>query len=686
MQKVQAAVTFGGYNSDVVCDKLHGTNMLFHTDSTNSGSDFREVIEKVGTNFIRFPGGTIAEQYFDITNPNATYQANILDVYEGTTEIRSRDVLPLSEYLSYKNELDGDPVIVLPTYRYFDLTTREIKPEAEADFRGFIRSLMTDEYGEVERVTLELGNEFYQGKFDWDIYEFANLQATIAGWIEDEAHTLGVRDDLTVLAQAGKSLNENQVLADAFADDMTIDGVLAHFYGANAGGNPLLIGGGVGNRLERINEVWTEAFGGDFELAVTEWNVGDDGEANTVINGVMRSAPLLRMYAEMLEGGVDMAMIWSAQTAGPAGLSRKEGTGSTLSPTGYLFSMLAESTEGLRLVDQGGGFKLRDIETNKTLGYTYTFEGEGKSVTYFASGIGEAFQLDASMLDFVDPDAFIYARVLDVAPGDDAADFWSGASLSYVTNIKLSGTQKLFDFTFQPYQLVELHVVQGSGVVLDGDAQNEIDDVLVGTGHNDRLSGNAGEDRLKGDDGADHLDGGAGSDILLGGAAADVLIGDTGDDFLYGGRDSDEMHGGQGDDRMRGNREDDELYGNGGVDVLFGGHGNDTLAGGHQKDYLLGESGNDRLDGGTDDDKMWGGGGRDAFVFAPGNYGYDRVMDFEIGRDQIDLSAFDLTSFQNVTAISRDTDFGVRIDFDNGNVLMVKGIAKADLDAGDFLL
>ena len=169
MQRVQTVASFGGYQSDVVSSKLHGTNMLFHTDRTATDSDFRNVIDQIGTNFIRFPGGTISEIYFDITNPDADRQSNFLDVLNEEANVRTKSVTTLSEYLSYKSELQGDPVIVVPTYRFFDPDTGGLRPNAEADFKAFVHDLMTGVYGDVDKVTIELGNEWYQSRFDWTL-------------------------------------------------------------------------------------------------------------------------------------------------------------------------------------------------------------------------------------------------------------------------------------------------------------------------------------------------------------------------------------------------------------------------------------------------------------------------------------------------------------------------------------
>jgi VCBS repeat-containing protein len=80
----------------------------------------------------------------------------------------------------------------------------------------------------------------------------------------------------------------------------------------------------------------------------------------------------------------------------------------------------------------------------------------------------------------------------------------------------------------------------------------EGDDVLEGTGLNDRISGLAG---------VDDLWGGRGDDVLNGGDGVDALVGEDGDDVLSGGAGDDWLGGGNGSDRYL-------LEPDGGIDVV----------------------------------------------------------------------------------------------------------------------
>ncbi|EHK7540253.1 type I secretion C-terminal target domain-containing protein [Vibrio cholerae] len=94
---------------------------------------------------------------------------------------------------------------------------------------------------------------------------------------------------------------------------------------------------------------------------------------------------------------------------------------------------------------------------------------------------------------------------------------------------------------------------------------------------------------------------------------------------------NDKLYGGLGDDILFGQGGDDELYGEDGNDILFGGTGNDILIGGLGNDILIGGLGNDILTGGS---------GEDLFKWVDGDLdgSRDRITDFTIGQDKIDLS------------------------------------------------
>lgn len=165
----------------------------------------------------------------------------------------------------------------------------------------------------------------------------------------------------------------------------------------------------------------------------------------------------------------------------------------------------------------------------------------------------------------------------------------------------------------------------------------------------------------------DVLDGSLVEDRIYGYGGDDVLKGDGGDDFISGMRGDDILYGGSGDDRMVGLNDNDQLFGEEGNDVLRGGEGNDSL------------------DGGTGNDRLYGNEGSDTFVFWEGS-GQDRIHDFELGTDLIDLTSLSLSSFSEVEEMFRDTKKGLEIEFSANDSVVILGNKADMLSQLDFII
>ena len=160
------------------------------------------------------------------------------------------------------------------------------------------------------------------------------------------------------------------------------------------------------------------------------------------------------------------------------------------------------------------------------------------------------------------------------------------------------------------------HIIAGGGkdIVYDGDG----DDII---------EGGSGKDTFYAGGGADAYDGGSGNDFLTyststegividaqgGGNGTGIAAGDTmtSIEILHGSNFGDEIYAGE-DMQVRGLGGDDFIYDADGKERMYGGEGSDT--------FVLGE------DGET-----------------------DRVNDFEMGEDALDLTAWGVTSFDQLT-------------------------------------
>ncbi|MEG9380162.1 VWA domain-containing protein [Vibrio cholerae] len=189
----------------------------------------------------------------------------------------------------------------------------------------------------------------------------------------------------------------------------------------------------------------------------------------------------------------------------------------------------------------------------------------------------------------------------------------------------------------------------------DGHIANQIDisnlaDTILGKIQTlvptiDRLNGGAGNDILFGDSIVLPATAGQGYEALQNYVAAKLGKGSVSDFEVHKYISqhasefdiSTDIHK---DDMLIGGAGNDILFGQGGNDWLDGGVGKDTLYGGSGNDTLIGGEGNDILIGGLGDDILTGGSGEDLFKWVNGDLdgSRDRITDFKIGEDKIDLS------------------------------------------------
>ena len=162
----------------------------------------------------------------------------------------------------------------------------------------------------------------------------------------------------------------------------------------------------------------------------------------------------------------------------------------------------------------------------------------------------------------------------------------------------------------------------------------------------------------------------------------ETLIGDNG---------ANQLTGTAGNDLIRGRGGDDTLDGQGGQDELRGGSGNDIINGG---------SGNDLIAGGNGKDVMTGGAGADTFVYKSLSNRKDRITDFEVGQDKIDVSIiFDDSNYASnnafgeyIQVVSSGADTRVRIDLlgNNGDnfktLAILENVNPSQVNADSFIV
>jgi trimeric autotransporter adhesin len=223
---------------------------------------------------------------------------------------------------------------------------------------------------------------------------------------------------------------------------------------------------------------------------------------------------------------------------------------------------------------------------------------------------------------------------------------------------------------------------------------------LTLTGTAIAATGNTRNNTIVGNGLSNSLSGGDGNDILRDSLGNDTLIGGNGNDNLYSGAGTDRLEGGAGNDTyflsaVATDLSNDiaiELAG-GGVDTAFAAFTVGLLAnevenlallgataidatGNSLSNSITGNTAANKLNGGAGADALRGLAGADTFVFRFGQSsvtGVDRILDFAIGSDKIDLLSSAGLAFPVPSSFSRASDTAV-----SNSLATVVGAVYAD--------
>jgi hypothetical protein len=241
----------------------------------------------------------------------------------------------------------------------------------------------------------------------------------------------------------------------------------------------------------------------------------------------------------------------------------------------------------------------------------------------------------------------------------NATDFVGGLLPSGTVSFASGETSKVITVNVQGDTTVELN--ENFTVTLSNATNGATITTATATGtiNNDDFIGTSGPDTLAGTSGADAMTGLAGNDTYTVNNAGDLVI-----EALNQGTDTVQasifytlpnnvenlLLTGTGNLNGTGNGLNNQITGNSGNNNLNGAAGNDSLNGAAGNDTLNGAAGRDTLTGGT---------GTDIFIFRFGQStaaALDRVTDFAIGTDKIDLLSQAGAAINAPLAFTRATD------------------------------
>ncbi|KHQ53028.1 hypothetical protein [Mameliella alba] len=444
---------------------LFGGNILAPRAPMTGPGSYAEAVEAMGVTGLRYPGGSLTESYFDLSDPDATTV-----VHNETGERQA--FMPLSDVMAYAEETGRAVTIVLPTREQvsarFDDNGDRYADVDEAELRGFVRDVVTGEYGDAPVAGFEIGNEYW-GSGRMNAVEYGRVAAEMTRIIDAELQALAPlypgAAEIDILVQMGTNFGESsldeaydgmsnlEIIADLNATygldlppgrgvDWTefnnllvieqfdpqelaaVDGVIAHVYsrGADMPHTRYFA-------LDQIQDTWFEE-NPDLEIHVTEWNLRSNSDSldDDRDYGLFQAQEMLEQVEAFLAAGVDAAQVWPLIQNTPSALGLgQEWSGST--PPGEMFALMSANIPGMTMLD----FAPSDPRETE-------FEGAGLEVHGFADGSdmllyimapqgGGFVQSSVDLSGLVADVGRVEAVVLGVAPGQAPGDNASDAVL-----------------------------------------------------------------------------------------------------------------------------------------------------------------------------------------------------------------------------------------------------------------
>lgn len=466
-----------GFMGSQASQGLFGANVLATRSSLEQGGDYDRLIEELGVGSFRYPGGSLTERYFDITDPNATIVAD-----RDTGELR--EFIPLNEALSYASEEGLSVTIVIPTRNLLSETTDangdRFAAIDEDALRGFVRDVVNGVHGTAEIEAFELGNEYW-GSGQMSSVEYGRLASEMAVIVNDELSLQN--SDAEIIVQSGTNFDSAR-LSDDYSTDMPSADILADLnttYDLNLGSDSLYSSGAInwthvanemilsefdteaeraavdqvavhvysrgqvneGQRsffLNETDETWGEQIP-DAQIAVTEWNTaGNSGSLDRSSDyGLLQSHEMINIMEEFMRFDVEQAHVWPLIQNTPNTLSVDDGQ-ADLTPGGAMFNMMQEAMPGkiaLDLTQESG----RDTEVQEDGISLHGFWEPDELLFYIAATDADGADTDVDFSGLIADAGRVEISILGVADGALIGSNTSDAVVEQIDpSLVLSGT------------------------------------------------------------------------------------------------------------------------------------------------------------------------------------------------------------------------------------------------------
>lgn len=495
-----AKLSLYGIEDTTISSGLFGGNFLSTTDRLGSEGTFDEVDAHIGLTHLRYPGGSLTEHYFDITNPDASF------AWDDTT--RSYVFLqPMSEFFAYAAEQNAPVSIVLPTQNYLTEQTdtngdRYAAVDHDA-LHKFVTDVVSGVYGDVDIQAFELGNEYW-GSGEMSSVEYGRVAADMAVTVQSALNDAG-HPDVDIAVQIGSDYMYAEISKDYDHIDDAQD-VLAQLndkYGTSFGDEMLdyrgnLLWGQINNGLIMhefdtaqeqgaidavISHVYSRApfatYSRDYHLDiaedwhddyagltnyVTEWNVSSNTSLldRDTDYGLKQAHEYLNLITNFADRNVEVAHVWAVQQSAEAALATANGDVKVL---GEMFKLMSDSLQGAEILD------INPATTEEAhIADTYqanAFYNDGTLVMFVSSTSLEDQNISLDLSDLIASHGSVTTTSLKVASPDQVGDADAQPIVTEAPQNVIYGEYNL-SIDASPYEVVRLEFTQTTLAQPDG--------------------------------------------------------------------------------------------------------------------------------------------------------------------------------------------------------------------------
>jgi Ca2+-binding RTX toxin-like protein len=630
-----------GAQGNSVSASMFGGNHLF--TSNRNLQQFGDALDGLGVSGLRFPGGSITERHFVVTDPDRPVQDNRV---QGSQKLAQGSFLSLTDFLNFAVSKSEQVTIVLPTR---DLligapapgdAPRVVDSSKVVDVKNFVKELLETDgrWPDAEIAAFELGNEYWlEGEMTAREYGRIVNELAVAVQQAIEESSLPADQRPNILVQMGEPFDQqykpggiyghlswlqkvaqsNNQIIDEITDRQAknaIDGLIEHYYYIQRN-NDLSFSNDSTRFIGTDFAHWKRAGYADIDLVITEWNIERDNVSQLGLKG---ASALVDQFESMVKLGVDSAFAWPIQLDSSNDLAGSANAAFRLSPLGAAFQLMAESLPDTVLIETS--------QISSTV-HVSAFGAQDRFVVFVMSrnDVGQTVELDLSAIV---PSDYLVSAVRLTTDGDSVdGRHWdrTGGRFVNVTQpwnehdtravlVQVAASQvgSVNDLSLElgAYELVRLEFTARTEGLSQDDSAIPL------------LRGSVGDDVFRPGLGGLNIDGGLGRDtvdysyiagpiqlnhpsnVALGSALGhiysgiEVIIGSAFDDRVAVSSFISDVFGGSGNDELLSFAASTTLFGDAGNDALIGSDGNDSLFGGIGNDSLFGDVGQDTLDGG----------------------------------------------------------------------------------------